>query len=29
MISGEFTAAQAHEQAVTQTQDLIIKYLSA
>jgi ABC-type glycerol-3-phosphate transport system substrate-binding protein len=29
MISGEMTAAQAHEQAVTQTQDAIIKYLSA
>ena len=29
MISGEFTAAQAHAEAVKQTQDVIIKYLSS
>lgn len=29
MIKGELTAAQAHEEAVKQTQDIIIKYLSA
>lgn len=29
LIKGEYTAAQAHEQCVKQTQELIIKYLSA
>jgi ABC-type glycerol-3-phosphate transport system substrate-binding protein len=29
LIKGEYNAAQAHEQAVKQTQELIIKYLSA